>query len=176
MLYVVGSSLPKVQFLTKVDVVIVLTTVSLFLTGVVSRVLFKIADDASLGIAEATKWNRRIELAMITVYLCSNCFIFAPAFNRQQLQKKKLRDRFPKADQIGSSPGQPQQENGEIVLNPTAEETTEKCRFCMKSHYRNPENNEIVQCEYWPIVFTSECRGPPWITDEVVGIKPRAMF
>ena len=41
MLYVVGSSLPKVNFLTTIDVVIVLTTLTITFTGIISLVLTK---------------------------------------------------------------------------------------------------------------------------------------
>lgn len=42
MLYVVGESLPKTDFLTKIDTVIVLTTISLALTGLASLVITQI--------------------------------------------------------------------------------------------------------------------------------------
>ena len=62
-LYVVGAALPKTDFLTKIDIIIVLTTLSLGFTGLASLVLANIHSVA--GEEEAAYWNWMIEAGFI---------------------------------------------------------------------------------------------------------------
>lgn len=72
MLYVVGASLPRTDFLTKIDIVIVLTTTLLVIIGITSVVVHRVAkkDDAALAMAE--KWNTRIEVGLLALYATIN--------------------------------------------------------------------------------------------------------
>jgi len=97
MLYVVGESLPRTDFLTKIDVVIVLTTTWLVIIGIVSVVLNRVArkDEASLLLAE--KWNTRIEVGLLVLYAIINSAIFAPSWWTQRKQRKLLDQKEPDA-------------------------------------------------------------------------------
>ena len=55
MLYVVGESLPKTEYLTKMGKVIILSTTSLVAIGILSLVLHRLQD--SFGDDTANKWN-----------------------------------------------------------------------------------------------------------------------
>eukprot|EP01050_Picozoa_sp_SAG11_P004525 SAG11_NODE_291_length_11180_cov_102.040155_16_plen_398_part_00 len=81
MLYVVGAALPKTDFLTKIDVVIVLTTLSLAFIGVASLALAKVHKDSGVDVAD--KWNLIIEIALILCYFLANLWIFLPPCLRQ---------------------------------------------------------------------------------------------
>jgi hypothetical protein len=76
MLYVVGAALPKTDFLTKIDTVIVMTTVSLALTGIASLALAKVHKD--MGVDAANDWNLGMEVSLISAYVLTNFWIFAP--------------------------------------------------------------------------------------------------
>ena len=87
-LYVVADSLPKLGFLTKIDTVIVLTTMSIGLVGAASLGLAKVHADAGQEVAEL--WNFRIEMAFIGTYCLANKATFYPAFARQRSTKLDL--------------------------------------------------------------------------------------
>jgi len=97
MLYVVGESLPRTDFLTKIDVVIVLTTSWLVIIGIVSIVLNRVAkkDEASLVLAE--KWNTIMEVGLLVLYTIINIFIFVPSWWSQREQKRLLDQKEPEA-------------------------------------------------------------------------------
>ena len=76
MLYVVGASLPKTDFLTKIDTVIVLTTLSLAFTGLASLILAKVHKSAGQEAAE--RWNLILEVGLIVSYALANAVIFGP--------------------------------------------------------------------------------------------------
>jgi hypothetical protein len=81
MLYVVGESLPKTDFLTKIDRVIVISTVSLASTGFASVLTAKLHEDAP-QVAEL--WNFRIEMTLMLAYMILNMIIFFPSWRRQR--------------------------------------------------------------------------------------------
>ena len=98
MLYTVGASLPKTDFLTKIDIVIVLTIVSLALTGLAVLVIAKVHEDA--GARTAKRWNRIVEVTLIVSFVLANLIIFVPAWVRQRKgmadlsqSKRKVSDR-----------------------------------------------------------------------------------
>jgi competence protein ComGC len=98
MLYTVGASLPKTDFLTKIDIVIVLTIVSLALTGLAVLVIAKVHEDA--GAKTAERWNRIVEVTLIVSFVLANLIIFVPAWVRQRKamadlsqSKRKVSDR-----------------------------------------------------------------------------------
>lgn len=76
MLYVVGATLPKTDFLTKIDCVIVLTTVSLAFTGLASVLLAQL--HAHAGEDVATRWNLKVVVSLVSAYLFANLWIFLP--------------------------------------------------------------------------------------------------
>ncbi len=88
MLYVVGASLPKTDFLTKIDVVVVLTTVSLAFTGVASSILTTIHADSGEDVAK--QWNLRTVVCLALVYVLSNIWIFAPPCVNQLRATRQL--------------------------------------------------------------------------------------
>ena len=96
MLYVVGGSLPKTDFLTKIDKVIVLTTVSLAVTGVASLILVHV--HKSVGVDQARMWNWAIEITLLAVYVIANVWIFGPASFKQMRTASSLRTKSHNAD------------------------------------------------------------------------------
>ena len=70
MLYVVGAALPKTEFLTKIDTVIVMATVSLAFTGLASLVLARMYKD--MGETVATVRNTGMEVSLNTLYVLAN--------------------------------------------------------------------------------------------------------
>jgi hypothetical protein len=81
MLYVLGAALPKTDFLTKIDTVIVMTTVSLAFTGIASLALAKM--NKEMGVVVADDWNLATEVSLISLYVLCNFWIFAPPCIRQ---------------------------------------------------------------------------------------------
>jgi len=90
MLYVVGASLPKTNFLTKLDKVVVATTLSLAFTGIASLILFKIHNDSGQEIAE--RWNLILELALIATNVLLNIWLLIPPFLWQYSTVRQLRN------------------------------------------------------------------------------------
>jgi hypothetical protein len=79
-LYVVGESLPKTDFLTQIDKCIVLTTLTLASTGYNSRIIAWMHE--THGEATAVRWNHISEIATLVVYAVCTAGIFLPAFLR----------------------------------------------------------------------------------------------
>ena len=67
MLYVVGEALPKTDFLTKIDKIIVLTTVSLVGGGLSSLVIS--LTHTQYGVKAATSLNTVTEVCLILVHI-----------------------------------------------------------------------------------------------------------
>lgn len=88
MLYVVGDALPKTDFLTKIDVIIVISTVSLALTGAVSLILVSVHE--AFGQDVADWWNLRVELAMVGFYVLANLVVFVPAWLKRRSEAAQL--------------------------------------------------------------------------------------
>ena len=88
MLYVVGSSLPKVNFLTTIDAVIVLTTLTITFTGIISLVLVKV--EADLGKDAAERWNLIAEVTIIALYVTANLIIFGQPYLKLRRAVTKL--------------------------------------------------------------------------------------
>ena len=115
MLYVVGDSLPKVNFLTPIDAVIVLTTVTITLIGIISLVLSKV--EADLGEDAAERWNLIAEVAIFLSYVIANLIIFVPPYLELRRAVAKLTPKLTK--------GHTQQDGGTYSLftnNPTVQE------------------------------------------------------
>ena len=81
MLYVVGATLPKTDFLTKINTVIVMTTVSLAFTGIASLGIAQL--HTALGPDVARDWNLSIEVSLISMYVLANLRIFMPPCIKQ---------------------------------------------------------------------------------------------
>ena len=84
----VGSDLPKTDFLTKIDQVIVQTTASIALTGVLSLVLHKI--HLHLGKETAERWNLIAEVVLVGLFVLFNLVIFVPPWLAQARAIKHL--------------------------------------------------------------------------------------
>ena len=82
MLYVVGSALPKTDFLTRIDLVILLTTCSLAAIGLGSCVIAWL--HAHLGPATATEVNLGLEIATLVVNLFGNLALLLPPRQKQR--------------------------------------------------------------------------------------------
>mmetsp|Transcript_74685 Transcript_74685/g.211004 ORF Transcript_74685/g.211004 Transcript_74685/m.211004 type:complete len:409 (+) Transcript_74685:64-1290(+) len=88
MLYVVGASLPKTDFLTKIDRIIVITTVLISLVGLSSLCLATAFKRHGKEVAE--RWNLATELALIVGYCLANLLVFVPTALHQQWAVAKL--------------------------------------------------------------------------------------
>lgn len=89
LLYVVGECLPKTDFLTGIDLVIVLTLVSIAFTGLASVALRDIHE--ARGVEMAERWNLILELGVCSLYTLGNLAIFLPALWRQRGKLLHLR-------------------------------------------------------------------------------------
>jgi hypothetical protein len=67
MLYVVEAALPKNDFFTKIDTVIVMTTVSLAFSGLASVGIAQLHEDAGADVA--ANWDLGIEISLFTLYV-----------------------------------------------------------------------------------------------------------
>jgi hypothetical protein len=103
MLYVVGAALPKTDFLTKIDTVIVMTTVSLAFTGVASLVLAKMNKEMVANVAD--DWNLGMEVSLVSLYVLANFWIFAPPCIRQLRGAGRLDGykRLPKSNSVSNA-------------------------------------------------------------------------
>jgi len=90
MLYVVGASLPKTDFLTKVDVVIVLTTGSLLLIGLASVLLAMVHE--KFGAAFAQLCNTAFGWALVMGNVLTNLIVFVPALVRSHKAERHGRE------------------------------------------------------------------------------------
>jgi hypothetical protein len=88
MLYVVGAALPKTDFLTKIDTVIVLTTVSLAFTGLASSALAQVHHDSGEEVAK--QCNLILVASLISMYVVANLSIFVPPCIRQRQGVRRL--------------------------------------------------------------------------------------
>jgi len=88
MLYVVGNSLPKTDFLTKIDKVIVLTLFSLLCTGISAVVMLRLGES---NYDQAVRWSRYIEAFLGAFYIVANLWIFLPVMFRARNNIKKLK-------------------------------------------------------------------------------------
>ena len=82
MLYVVGEHLPKTDFLTIVDQVIVVTTCSLFLMGLGSCIIFFVHRKFGEELAQQVNWGFGIFLTACILYSLT---LFHPLRKRQQV-------------------------------------------------------------------------------------------
>lgn len=107
MLYVVGESLPRTDFLTKIDVVIILTTSWLVVIGIVSVILHRVAkkDDNGTSLTLADTWNTRCEVGLLVLYTIINIAIFAPSWWTQRKQKYLLNKKEPDTPKVASAVG-----------------------------------------------------------------------
>jgi hypothetical protein len=92
MLYTVGESLPKTDCLTKIDIIIMATVVSLALIGAASVLTFKIAyvmheydDDDTANMV-----NSVIGIIISSLYVIINLVTFAPSILRQTRLRAKM--------------------------------------------------------------------------------------
>jgi hypothetical protein len=91
MLYVVGGALPKTDFLTKIDQVIVLSTLSLACTGLASALIAQV--HAQHGEEMAGRLNRLVVLGLAGLHVFANLVIFTPAWWRQRRAVARLSAR-----------------------------------------------------------------------------------
>eukprot|EP01047_Picozoa_sp_COSAG01_P063161 COSAG01_NODE_8141_length_2906_cov_4.727823_3_plen_193_part_00 len=89
MLYVVGETLPKTDFLTKIDRVIVATIISMLLVGVSTMILFEL--HRVYGEQTANAWNLWIAVGGCVVYVIVNLILFLPALLGRRAILKRLR-------------------------------------------------------------------------------------
>jgi hypothetical protein len=88
MLYVVGDSLPKTHFLTRVDKLIVSTIVTISLSGLLSRMIYSI--HMSQGQTRAEQWNVWVERALAVLYIVSNIYVFGPPWFQMRRRISRL--------------------------------------------------------------------------------------
>ena len=95
MLYVVGEALPKTDFLTKIDVTIVISTISLALTGLFSMALAKLHKEIGEEVAE--RWNMIAGTSLSSFYVLANLVIFVPAWLKQRSAVAQLSTSYKRA-------------------------------------------------------------------------------
>ena len=88
LLFVVADALPKTDFLTAVDVVIMIATVSLGLSGVASCVLSSMHKHK--GEELAAWWNHTCIIGLSAVFVLGNLACFLPSMQRKRKQVKML--------------------------------------------------------------------------------------
>lgn len=88
MLYVVQQHLPKTNFLTCIDKIVVITSVILAGTGITFVVLEQVSSWHGIDVARA--WNMRLCLGTFVFYLVANLFIFAPTYKRKLAKVKEI--------------------------------------------------------------------------------------
>ncbi len=93
MLYVVGEALPRTDFLTKIDTVIVITTTTLFVTGISALALAKV--HKTFGQDVADRCNLIVECVLIGAYVLANLVIFVPAWVNQRRVIAQLSNYVP---------------------------------------------------------------------------------
>mmetsp|Transcript_6504 Transcript_6504/g.16452 ORF Transcript_6504/g.16452 Transcript_6504/m.16452 type:complete len:268 (+) Transcript_6504:643-1446(+) len=101
MLYVVGESIPKTEYLNKIDQVIILTTTSLVLIGLISFWIARIARDDS---ERAEEVNSASQLGLFCFYVLFNVRLFIPVMIRQQSQMRLLQQEDPVPPQVSPRP------------------------------------------------------------------------
>ena len=89
MLYVVGDALPKVDFLTKIDMIIFLCIGSLLVIGMSSRVLFIMDRDWDMS-EMAVTINLWTEIILYLFLIIANIFIFFPPCCRKSRLVREL--------------------------------------------------------------------------------------
>ena len=94
MLYVVGEALPKTDFLTKIDKVIVLTTCTLATIGVASCFLYLLHLSGEEGKEQAKWWNVAIGFFLSILFTISNSWIFLPSCFRQMTTIAALKSSY----------------------------------------------------------------------------------
>jgi hypothetical protein len=87
MLYVVDQALPKTDFLTQIDAIIVLTTCMLLALGIATVVLYRMSQTDQ---DYAELWNLRLEVGLFVFYWFVNLIMFIPAYLRQRAVIKAL--------------------------------------------------------------------------------------
>jgi hypothetical protein len=88
MLYVVGDSLPKTHFLTRVDKLIVSTILTISMSGLLSRAIYSV--HVGQGKVMAGKWNLRVEIILLVLYTVSNLRVFGPPWLKMRKNIAKL--------------------------------------------------------------------------------------
>eukprot|EP00039_Didymoeca_costata_P025946 m.14580 g.14580 ORF g.14580 m.14580 type:complete len:377 (-) comp5145_c0_seq1:246-1376(-) len=87
MLYVVGESLPKTDFLTSIDKVIVITTILLMMLGVFAVALF---EESKKDFDRAREMNDIILYVVTAGYVLFNLFYFLPSYLNRRASIKKI--------------------------------------------------------------------------------------
>lgn len=92
MLYVVGESLPKTDFLTCIDQVIVLTMATLAAVGVFSCAIFLVA--SAHGEEAAAWWNKFLAATVAVAYCAGNMiFLLRPWMHKISAVKQLSRSK-----------------------------------------------------------------------------------
>ena len=100
MLYVVSGDLPKTDFLTSIDIVIVFTSLALATSGICSVILFLFIEYSTSGTKDermdsAMVANVWIAIATIVVYVAAQFYLFIPVIHRKNGATKALQVNFP---------------------------------------------------------------------------------
>lgn len=101
MLYVVGAELPKTDFLTKIDQVVVISLCVMAGIATSSRLVAWM--DSKYGEKVANDWDFWIEWLGLALYVVSNGWIFAPSWYTRNSNVHKLKNHT-EADQKKRAP------------------------------------------------------------------------
>eukprot|EP01052_Picozoa_sp_SAG31_P033167 SAG31_NODE_3714_length_3957_cov_3.388025_4_plen_405_part_00 len=88
MLYVVSVDLPKTDFLTKIDKIIVVNLIFLGATALTTVVIADV--HARSGEDVANHWNKVLEVIFVALYVLVNVIIFVPAFIKKRRTMSRL--------------------------------------------------------------------------------------
>ena len=88
MLYVVGDSLPKTDFLTCIDQVIVLTMATLAMIGISSTAIFLVSNSHNMEVA--TRWNNYVAVVASSIYVLANAWLLLLPWCRKNSALKIL--------------------------------------------------------------------------------------
>ena len=91
MLYVVGGALPKTDFLTKIDKLIVLTIITVVLSGMWCIPVFVLASRHNDTAAQM--FNNTFAVASIAIYIVTNITVLVPAMLKQSRAERVLSDK-----------------------------------------------------------------------------------
>ncbi|GMH92329.1 hypothetical protein TrVE_jg2597 [Triparma verrucosa] len=92
MLYVVGDSIPKMSFLTSIDLLISFNNFVIFLSGLSCRIIYIIQKKYGSDLGKA--WNFWIEVTLAISYVVVNIVLLLPSFLKQRGEERVLMNSF----------------------------------------------------------------------------------
>eukprot|EP01047_Picozoa_sp_COSAG01_P052080 COSAG01_NODE_5441_length_4262_cov_66.548883_2_plen_516_part_00 len=120
-LYIVGESCPKTNFLTLIDRIILMTTSTLALNGAATTIIGKV--HLHIGESQANLVNFWMGLTMFLLYIVTNILIFSPPF----LQRRAARNELDNSSNHSDNP-----------LHEEGEQSASEAKHLDPSHWFHP--------------------------------------